>query len=96
VLTVTSGSDAVLYLFQRVSDLIAEYLLVPPRVHAQVPTPRTASYGHHVACRLLGVNVTLPAFSSSPGIVGSSTDVPDNGPESHTAARPFPGPRKAP
>ena len=101
----------------------AEYLLGHPRVRARVPTRRTSSYGHEMACRLQGACSLGRECSSSPfGIVGSwptvrsapwtvdsvwlvrcphsrrrssSTDVPDNVPESHTAARPFPGPRQA-
>ncbi len=45
-----------------------EYLLVPRRVHARVPTPRTASYGHHVACRPQG-NVTSPGCGGPSGVV---------------------------
>ena len=32
----------------------AEYMLVPPRVRARIPTRRAASYGHHVADHLQG------------------------------------------
>jgi hypothetical protein len=48
----------------------AEYLLVLPPGHAWVPTPRTTSYGHQVACRLQGHVFTLPECRSTSGIVG--------------------------
>ena len=53
-----------------VGNQIAEYLLVPRRVHARVLTPRTASYGDDVARRLQG-NVTSPECGSRSGIVES-------------------------
>jgi hypothetical protein len=49
----------------------AEYLLVPPRGRARVPTRRTASYGHQVVCGLQGYMFTLPECSSPSGIVRS-------------------------
>jgi hypothetical protein len=47
-ITAASGCNGACRLFRSAGDLIAEYLLVPPRARARVPTHRTASYGHQV------------------------------------------------